>query len=292
MDTTQLESFRLIAETGSLTQAAEQLHISQPAMSVTLKRFEEDLGAQLFERTANRIYLNEAGEAALVHVNRILEDFRRMQADVQAVSCQSLSLSIGFCDPGVRWFCVPRFSVVHPEITVKARLYQPEEGEALLRERSCDLLVSPRKIEGPGIRNLPFLADRVYLSVPTESSLAGKKTISLREIPSQALLIPQIGGYFLTQIDRIVREENPRITLVKNEFDITQHLVRTTNFLATVSTLSIELRNDGPHRTLIPLDDPELQVTYQIAYLSGNRRKVEGFLEWAEACRDQTETAP
>lgn len=91
---------------------------------------------------------------------------------------------------------------------------------------------------------------------------------------------PQIGRHFLTQIENIIKQNSLPITLVKNEYNITQHLIRTTNFLATISTLSRDLRNDGPNRTLIPLSDPELQVMYYISFLKTGREKVKKFLEW------------
>ena len=72
MDVYALEAFKVIAETGSLTRAAERLHVSQPAMSAALKKFEAELGAPLFDREANRIRLNAAGEAALERVNAVL----------------------------------------------------------------------------------------------------------------------------------------------------------------------------------------------------------------------------
>ena len=50
MDITQLQYFKVIAETGSLTKAAETLHVSQPAMSAMLKKFEEELNVELFDR--------------------------------------------------------------------------------------------------------------------------------------------------------------------------------------------------------------------------------------------------
>ena len=69
---------------------------------------------------------------------------------------------------------------------------------------------------------------------------------------------------------------------MKNEYNITQHLIRTTNFLATISTLSRDLRNDGTHRTLIPMSDPELNVMYYVSFLKAGKEKVKKFLLWAK----------
>lgn len=285
MDMMQLQYFKIIAETGSLTKAAKQLHISQPAMSLMLKKFEEELNVELFDRTPNRIKLNKTGEIALIHVNNILRNVDQMKSDLLAYAQQNLSLSIAFCDPGVHWFCIPRFSYVHPEITVTGDLYENEDPIKLLQERTYDIAVTPKKIQHPSIQSMPFISDKVYLSVMTASELAKKEKISIKEIPAQPLLIPQLGGYFLNQLEKIVPERNPHITLVKNRYIVTQHQIRTTNFLATSSSLAIELRNDGTHRTLIPLEEPELQVLYHISYLKANKEKVSNFLTWAKNCK-------
>ena len=289
MDITALEYFKIIAESGSLTKAAHQLHITQPAMSAMLKKLEEELGVELFDRSPNRIHLNKAGEVTLVHVNTILRNVEQLKADVLSAARQSQTLSIAFCDQGVRWFSAPRFSVAHPEVRVNDDLYEGDDAVELLHERVYDLMVTPQKIQDASIQSLPFLPDQVYLSVPEDSNLAGRDSISMQEIPAQALLYPQIGGYFMTQIEKVITENHLPLTLVKNNYNVTQHLIRTTNFLATISTLSMDLRNDGPHRRLIPMTDPELNVLYYISYLKANREKVKVFLQWGKDCKVQNE---
>lgn len=287
MDFTELESFKIIAETGSLTKAARLLHVSQPAMSAMLKKFEEELGVELFDRSPNRIYLNKTGEIALIHVKTILRNMEQMKADLLSAAQQNLTLSIAFCDPGVRWFCVPRFSLAHSEIQLKDDLYEGNEAIKLLTERVYDLIVTPEKLQDNRIQSLPFLSDQVYLSVTENSNLLGHESISIREIPEQPLLYPQIGGYFLSQMEQVIETDHLPLTLVKNNYNITQHLIRTTNFLATISTLSMDLRNDGTHRALIPMNDPELNVLYYISFMKSNKEKVKKFLQWGEMIKNK-----
>lgn len=282
MDVTQLQSFKLIAETQSLTKAAGILHVSQPAMSDMLKKFEEELDAELFDRSPNRIHLNKTGEIALIHVNNILRAIEQMKADIRSTAQKDLTLSAAFCDPGVRWFCVPRFSVACPDVHLKDDLYEGSDAAKLLKDRVYDLIITSYKIKENHISSVPFLKDQVLLSVPDDSSLLGYDAISLKDIPAQPLLYPQIGGYFLSQIEKLITENDLQITMVKNNFNIYQHLIRTTNFLATISRLSIDLRNDGTHRALIPFSDPELSVTFYISYLASNREKIMQFLNWAK----------
>lgn len=287
MDITELEYFKIIAETGSLTKAAKQLHVTQPAMSAMLKKLEDELGVALFDRSPNRIHLNKIGEIALVHVNTILRDVEQMKDDLLSAARQTLVISIAFCDQGVRWFSAPRFSVAYPKIRLKDDLYEGDDAARLLEERVYDLTVTPQKLQNARIQSLPFLRDQVYLSVPENSSLAECKTISLRDIPAQPLLYPQIGGYFLTQLEQIITQDHLPLTLLKNNYNVTQHLIHTTNFLATISTLSMDLRNDGAHRVLIPMTDPELNALYYLSYLKTNREKVKSFLQWGKIFQEE-----
>lgn len=250
-----------------------------------LKKLEDELGVELFDRSPNRIYLNKTGEIALIHVNTILRNVEQMKLDLLSIAQQKLTISIAFCDPGVRWFCTPRFAVSHPEIEIKDDLYDGNNTVKLLTDRAYDIVVTPGKIQDNRIASQPFLPDQVFLSVPKDSWLLGRESISIREIPAQPLLYPQLGGYFLSQIEMIVEKEHLPLKLVKNNNNITQHLIRSTNFLATVSTLSIELRNDGVNRVLIPMSDPELKVFYFVSYLKTNRKKIQSFLQWSKECQ-------
>lgn len=282
MDITQFEYFKVIAETESLTKAAKELHISQPAMSAMLKKFEEELNVELFDRSPNKIKLNKMGEVALIHTNNILKNVEKMKSDLLSLSNQNLSLSIGFCDPGVQWFSIPRFSYLYPEIKVKDELYKDEDVSNLLIERVYDIIITPEKINHPDINSTEFIKDTVYLSVTSDNKLANRKSISLREIPAQPLLVPDIGGYFIEQIENIIKNENPKVNLIKNDFLIIQHLIRSTNFLTTISSLSKELRNDGENRVLVPFSDKELNKTYFVSYTKRNKNKVNSFLQWAK----------
>ena len=109
IDSTQLEYFKTITETGLVTKATKTPHISQPTMSAMLKKFEEELNAELSDRTPSRIKLNATGEAAFVHINNILRDIEYRKVEVSSMSQKSLSLSITFYDPKLPLILCPSF---------------------------------------------------------------------------------------------------------------------------------------------------------------------------------------
>lgn len=291
MNTTQLEYFAMIARYNSLTKAAEQLHVSQPALSAALKKFEEELGMPLFDRTANRICLNEAGNIALAYAGRILQSVEQMKQELRSCAARSAALSIAFCDPGIQWFCIPLFSAAVPDIALVPHMYGKEDSGKLLRSQDYDIVVSPGTLDMPGIYSVPFLEDQVYLSVPKTSPYAAMESVSLRELEAQPLLIPTMGGYFLQNLEQIIRKENPRVMLVKHDWIVAQQLIRTTEMVTVSSMVAmlLNVRNDGPHRTLIPLRDAEQKTTYYINCLQTHKEKARPFLAWARRCKKQVQ---
>ena len=283
MDITSLEYFKLIAELNSLTLAAKELHVTQPAMSAILKKLEAELGIRLFDRTSNSIRLNRFGEIALDHTNAILKQVSDMKKDLAEASQMEQSLSIAFCGLGIRTYCVQRFSKAYPNVRLLDKVYTGKRSAELLLDHAYDVIVTPHKIIDEQIESQAFFRDRVFLSVPLNSNLTKLLSISLRELHNETILYPEVGGYFLDQIEHIIESEGLTVKLIKNSSAVTHQLIRTTDYLATVSTLSRDLRSDETDRSLIPFSDPELNILYHISYLKSNSDKAEVFLQWVRS---------
>ena len=83
----QLNYFKTVARTGKISQAAEELFVSAPALSTSISRLEKELGVQLFDRTNNRISLNAQGQILLKYVDQVFSDLESAKRELQ----QSLS---------------------------------------------------------------------------------------------------------------------------------------------------------------------------------------------------------
>jgi LysR family carnitine catabolism transcriptional activator len=82
----QIRAFTVVARRGSFTRAAETLHISQPALTLSIKQLERSLGLDLFDRTTRRVILTVEGEDFLPTAERLMEDFETALADLNAVA--------------------------------------------------------------------------------------------------------------------------------------------------------------------------------------------------------------
>src|SRR5579859_6872932 len=74
LDAKQLRAFSILARTGSFTQAARELHLSQSAVSHSMKALEQDVGCRLLDRMGKKVLLTQAGEQLLHHAQKILQE--------------------------------------------------------------------------------------------------------------------------------------------------------------------------------------------------------------------------
>ena len=95
----QLEQLLVVSECGTLSQAAEQLHLSQSALSRSMQRLKAELQVTLFTRQKNRIELNECGRMAVEHARRIVEQARDMAFHIQAFDRSQRTILVGSCAP-------------------------------------------------------------------------------------------------------------------------------------------------------------------------------------------------
>lgn len=92
-----LEQLEAFARCGTLSQAAEELHISQPALSRSMKKLEEEMGVPLFDRAKSKISLNETGQVAAGYARRVLEADREMIERTVAFERSRRTIAVGSC---------------------------------------------------------------------------------------------------------------------------------------------------------------------------------------------------
>lgn len=281
MELTQLLQFRAIVECGTMTSAAEKLHISQPALSTGLKKLEEELGVQLFERKKNNLSLNKAGEIAFSHTCAVLEQVEAMENTFRQYSKGNNQIRLGFCDPGPMRFSTPLLQQSNPLLSIYSEIVA--DDKTLLNDllsRKYDAVISLEKLEHQDITSIPFAKEQLMLSVPIGDELADKTSVNLHLYSQREFAVYRMYCAYERRMNDFMEwlVSLPNITVYTDYFVFRQMLEHKN--LLTFTTRLVQLyRNDG-ERVIIPLEDEGITATYWFSYIRDNKKRIQPFTSW------------
>jgi DNA-binding transcriptional LysR family regulator len=286
MELTQLAQFKAIAECESISRAAEKVYISQPSLSASLRKLEEELGVRLFERRKGKIILNDAGKMALQQVSAIFEHVEKMKAEMEQYKRKENTISIAFCDPGPLRFCIPKFSIEAPDVEIHYNRFEENGNEIeLLLNGINDIVCISKIIEHDDVICVHFIKDCHFLSVLSSHPLAKEETVSLKKLKSLSIMQPNPGGSFLAKQKQFFKSLRPNIKrTLYDDPTVFNQILRNTGGITMSTTLVRHYRDDGPDRILIPITDPEMSIDYYFCYLAKNKKRLSAFLTWVEKC--------
>lgn len=254
-----LEQLIAFSRQGTLSGAAEKLHISQPALSQSMKKLEESLGVSLFERSKNKIALNENGIMAVQLGEKLLEQSREMEERLRLFDRSRRTLSVGGCAPVPLWDLLPLLSKLYPQMNVSTEMKNSdEELLAGLNKEMYQLIVthSPPDID---LYGQPFRTERLFLSVPLEHPLANRKALTPADIDGQNLLLYTDIGFWHS----FCREKLPNAHfLMMNEWDAFGEVAGTGAFPSFITDAHMERDGVPQNRVVIPIIDEQTEATY------------------------------
>ena len=122
-----LEQLVAISEYKTLSEAAKQLYTTQPTLSRSMQKLEQELGVPLFDHSKNRIMLNETGELAVTCAKTLLTQVADMEDRIRIFYRSLHTISIGSCAPAPIWYLVPHLSEQYPDATISSELNSDTE---------------------------------------------------------------------------------------------------------------------------------------------------------------------
>ena len=219
MDTRQLAAFCAVVERRSFSQAAEQLGVTQPAVSLQVRALEKRLGAQLLDRSGRRVEPTEAGARLYRGAQRLLALEQQVLDEVAAEGDGDLSgaLSMG-ASTGPAAVVVPRllceFQRAHPAVRVALEVHDTRMVVELVAERRLELGIVGAAPRHRAVRFEPFAYDEVVLVCPPQHRFAGR-TVDVHELASESLVVMQEGA----GVRRVVEDELRRLGVRLRDID-------------------------------------------------------------------------
>lgn len=188
----QIEAFRALAVTLSFTKAAQEVHLSQPALSASIKKLEEIFDAQLFDRTTRQVRLTPVGEALLAALDGVFHDFyAALDTVTDFVAGKRGTLRVA-ASPSLAAAFLPSviaaFEKGRADVTLQVHEAMSEISLEMVRTGKADLALAPEKRSDDGLEHCELFQDSLMLLCRSDHPLAARKTITWRDLQSHRLI--------------------------------------------------------------------------------------------------------
>lgn len=267
MELFDLEQLAAFADCGTLSAAAKELHLSQPTLTKTMKRLEDEFQVPLFIRAKNKLELNENGKIAAEKARKLLADSREMVRYVRSVDRERHTISIGSCAPVPGFTLSQRISSLYKNMTVTSELRDNDELVNGLRSEKYRLIVLPYKPDEKEYAIREYGSEALYFVLPKSHRFAKRKSISLDEMDGENMLLFSDIGFWHDLV--AANMPHSRFLVQTQRYDFNE-LTRSSilPFFATNITLNF---SDIPEdRVAVRIKDADAEVTYYAVWLRSN----------------------
>ena len=195
MELMQLKYFKTVADIGKISEAAEALFISAPALSTSISRLEKELEMPLFDRTNNSIRLNRQGQIFLRYVNQVFSNLECAKTELQqSILHQGQHVSIA-CLASTQWVdMITAFSQEHPNFTLSCtNVKRSELASNALPVQHNFLFASEEDIPpfyAGELESIVLFEEHPVIMLHTGHPLAKKKHISLSQLAGEHIFLP------------------------------------------------------------------------------------------------------
>ena len=267
----QLRQLVAFAQYGTLSRAAEDLHISQPSLSRTMQALEEELQANLFVRKKNRIVLNETGQVAVEQAKQVLSAAKELTERVRLAERSRQSVLLGSCAPVPIQDLKPLLKELYESVSVSAELNDSDDAlvEGLRQGRYQIVVTHEPPPQEEELFCFPYREEHLSLLVPVNHPLARLTAIRAADLAHQNLLLYSEIGFWT----EVCREKLPQAHfLFMNEWDAFGELVGLGAFPCFI-TDAFPSGQPMENKVVIPIESEDFQAVYYFLCLEKEREK-------------------
>lgn len=275
MDDFRLRVFIAAAKSLSFTRCAEQLYISQPAVSKHIGELESRYKAQLFERHGSRLVLTDAGRTLLAYAERITDEYRKLQYEMSLkTDREGGRLRLG-ASSTIAQYLLPRvlarFTVRFPDVRVSLISGNSQQIEQALARHDIDLGLVESASHHQGLHYMKFVPDELVLVADAAGAYGRCEEVTLDELRRMPLVLREQGSGTLEVIarylaDRGIRLSALRVVMQLGSTESIKSFILNSDTVAIVSVMSVfeELRS-GKMRVIESRDAPSSGISRSCA---------------------------
>ncbi|MDD5300695.1 MAG: LysR family transcriptional regulator [Gallionella sp.] len=272
----QLQVFEKVASHLSYSRAAEELYLSQPAVSMQIKQLEGHIGLPLFEQMGKKIFLTETGRELLHYSRSIAQQLAEMEAvldEMKGLGHGKLTLSVvntaNYFTPRL----LAKFCRQHPDINVILQVANRDAVLKQLADNSTDLAIMGQPPDGLDISAKPFLDNPLVVIAAPDHPLAKLKRIKLARLAQETFLSREPGSGTRGAMERVFAEHQiqPNISMEMETNEAIKQAVQAGMGLGILSLHSIELELETRRLAVLNVEHFPLKRHWFVAHRCNKR---------------------
>src|SRR5215475_7776323 len=203
MDLSELQVFLTVAREGSFSRAAERLYRTQPAVSLAIRKLEEDLGQRLFVRGARPVRLTDAGSLLKDYAERLInlrDEVKKGLTELEGLQRGELSLGVNESSIHALLPAIAKFREQHPGVQIRVhRMFSRDIPHEVLNYR-LDLGAVSYVPRDPQLMATEILKDELTLIVPLKHPLARKKEVDVTDLGNESFVAHIVESPFRRRV--------------------------------------------------------------------------------------------
>ena len=271
----QLRVFYKAAKNLNFTAAANELFITQPAVTFQVKSFEEYCELKLFKKRGRRVYLTDEGKSLFEYAARIFQYEKEIENAIDEMrELKRGVLRLGTTKTYARYFMPLMFTSFHKNFpNIKIQLNEGSSADMIysLVDFKIDVAIIAKAIDHAGVNFFPFSREEMALIAAPDYPLAGKKEVSFKELAKEPFIMKEIGSGTRKLVEELFARAKckPNILMETSNTEFIKQLVNRgegVSFLVK-EAVAAELKNKDLIE--VPLTGHKILLEVNIAYLKG-----------------------
>lgn len=272
----QLKVFESAARHLSYTRAAEELHLSQPGVSMQIKQLEDMIGLPLFEQIGKKMHLTDTGREVYAYSQSIghqLAELETVIDGLKGLEGGRLGISVATTASYFATRLLAAFSQHYHGVTISLDITNREALQRQLENNEPDLVIMGQPPEGVDVEAEAFMENPLVIIAPVGHELCGRKKIPLTEMAGESFVVRETGSGTRSAIARFFAEHNVAfqtgIEMSSNE--AIKQAVEAGLGLGIVSIHTLELELETERLAILDVEDFPILRYWYILHRTGKR---------------------
>ena len=276
LETFLLEQLDAFARTGTLSKAAEELHITQPALSRNMKKLEDIIGVPLFDRAGRKISLNETGRVAARYARQTLEANQKTIEMTRAFDLRHRAVVVGSSSVLSLNDVLRALRSRFPERNFVSELVEESALLAGLHNHAFHLAVLHGQPHDRGLYSRRLFKERLCVSVPSGHVWAVRDSITFAELNGTNIISSVGTGRWHDIVQQHVRTDN---LVVQQNLTTLAELIDSSSMPTFWSDRMAQRGFEQTGRVLVPIADDDALAVYYLACLANKKRYLDDLLD-------------